>query len=194
MIHDGTMFTQDLTHNLSASLATLYKEPPTTPMTCVEIGAFEGKGSQLIARALCAHTGSKLYCIDPLEDEYVKGDPRMTFWDSACKGQRARFYNNVKDIPSIVTLQGTSDDMLPSIQDNSVDFVYIDGDHSPEQVYKDATTVLGKMKKGGIMLFDDYQWERNGMKTADGIDRFLAEHAGVYELLLKNWQLAIRVV
>lgn len=187
------MFTQDLTHNLTVSLSTLYKTTPTVPMTCVEIGAFEGKGSQLIARALCAHKDSKLYCIDPLDDEYVKGDARMTFWDSACKGQRARFYNNVKDIPNIITLQGTSDDMLPIIKDNSIDFAYIDGDHSPEQVYKDATTVFGKMKKGGIVLFDDYRWERDGMKTAEGIDRFLGEHAGKYDLLFKNWQLAIRV-
>ena len=188
------MFTQDLTHNLATSLAELYKSPPSGPMTCVEIGAFEGKGSQLLARVLCGHKDSKLYCIDPLEDEYVKGDARMTFWDAACKGQRARYYNNVKDIPSIVTLQGTSDDMLPIIKDNTLDFAYIDGDHSPEQVYKDATTVLGKMKKGGIILFDDYKWVVNGMKTADGIDRFLGEHPHKYELLLKNWQLAIRIL
>ncbi len=44
------------------------------------------------------------------------------------------------------------------------------------------------------MLFDDYEWNVNGMKTADGIDRFLREHTGRYELLLKNWQLAVRIL
>jgi predicted O-methyltransferase YrrM len=176
------------------SLNILYPVTPTNPMLCVEIGSFEGKGSLLIANRLCQNTESKLYCIDPFDDEYVKGDPRMTFWDSACKGQRGRFYQNTKDVSSIVVLQGTSDAMIPNICDASVDFAYIDGDHSPEQVYKDATNIFCKMKKGGIILFDDYCWVVNGMKTADGIDRFLGEKMGSVELLLKKWQLAIRIL
>jgi hypothetical protein len=51
----------------------------------------------------------------------------------------------------------------------------------------------GKMKKGGVILFDDYQFVKNGLKTADGIDKFLKEKEGSYTLLLKNWQLAIRL-
>ena len=188
------MYTQDLTQNLRVSLSTLYKAKPTEPMTCVEIGSFEGMGSCLIAETLCIHKDSKLFCIDPLDDEYVKGDTRMAFWDSACKNQSERFYHNTKNIHSIITLQGTSDVMIPRIEDTSIDFAYIDGDHSPEQVYKDATNILGKMKKGGIVLFDDYGWVVNGMKTANGIDKFLSEHTGDYELLLKNWQLGIRIL
>jgi hypothetical protein len=128
-----------------------------------------------------------------LDDEYVKGDERLAFWNHACKGQRGRFYNNVKGVPNIVVLQGTSDTMIPHIGDGQVDFVYIDGDHSPEQVYKDAIHMFSKMKKGGIMLFDDYEFVKDAIKTADGIDRFLSECTG-YELLFKRWQLAIRVV
>ena len=187
-------FTCDITPTLFASIDELYEKLPTGPMTCVEIGSFEGRGSLLIAQLLCKHEDSRLYCIDPFDDEYVKGDERMAFWDHACKGQKARFYNNVKNVPSIVPLEGTSDTMIPHIPDGSVDFVYIDGDHSPEQVYKDAVNMLGKMKKGGVMLFDDYGWEVNGMKTADGIHRFLGEHGGRYEILLRNWQLAIRIL
>jgi predicted O-methyltransferase YrrM len=163
-------------------------------MTCVEIGSFEGRGSLLIAQLLCKHEASKLYCIDPLDDDYVKGDERMAFLNRACEGQRARFYNNVKNVPSIVLLEGTSDTTIPHIADGSVDFVYIDGDHSPEQVYKDAVTILSKLKKGSVILFDDYEWNMNGMKTAVGIDRFLREHTGRYDLLLKNWQLAVRIL
>jgi hypothetical protein len=187
-------FTCDITSNLFSSIDAIYPKLPTGPMTCVEIGSFEGRGSLLIAQLLCKHEHSKLYCIDPLDDDYVKGDERMAFWNHACEGQRARFYNNVKNVPSIVLLEGTSDTMIPHIADGSVDFVYIDGDHSPEQVYKDAVTIMSKLKKGSVMLFDDYEWNVNGMKTADGIDRFLREHTGRYELLLKNWQLAVRIL
>jgi hypothetical protein len=83
--------------------------------------------------------------------------------------------------------------MILKIEDNSVDFVYIDGDHSPEQVYKDAVNMFPKMKKLGIILFDDYGFTTNGVITAKGIDKFLDEYEGKYELLFKNYQLAVRV-
>jgi predicted O-methyltransferase YrrM len=182
----------DLTADLVKSLKTIYPEDVTDPMTCVEIGAFEGKGSILIAEHLCKNSQSKLYCIDPLDDEYVKGDNRLAFWNYACVGQKGRFMNNTKAFSNIVLLEGVSDTMMPVLEDGSIDFVYIDGDHSPEQVYKDAIGMWPKMKKGGVILFDDYEFVKNGLKTADGIDKFLKEKEGAYTLLLKNWQLAIR--
>jgi predicted O-methyltransferase YrrM len=188
-----TDYTLDLTKCLTASLQTIYGKGVSDPMTCVEIGAFEGRGSIVIAGHLCKHPKSKLYCIDPLDNEYVKGDKRLAFWDHACVGQRGRFINNTKAYSNIVLLEGVSDTMIPVLDDGTVDFVYIDGDHSPEQVYKDAQGMWPKMKKGGVILFDDYLFTANGLKTADGIDKFLKEREGSYTLLLKDWQLAIRL-
>jgi predicted O-methyltransferase YrrM len=185
--------TQDLTYSLVKSLNTIYQNVVTDPMMCVEIGSFEGKGSIVIAEHLCKNQQSKLYCIDPLDDEYVKGDDRLAFWNYACVGQRARFLNNTKAYPNIVLYQGISDTMIPSLEDGTIDFVYIDGDHSPEQVYKDAIGMWPKMKKGSVILFDDYQFNVNGVNTADGIDKFLKEKEGCYTLLLQNYQLAIRI-
>jgi len=187
-------YTVDLTNNLTKSLDTIYKEAPTGPMLCVEIGAFEGRGSRMIAERLCKNPLSKLYCMDPLDDVYVKGDDRLAFWNGACKGQKGRFYENTKDYPNIVLLEGTSDTMIPVLEDNTVDFVYIDGDHSPEQVYKDAVNMLPKVKDNGVILFDDYQFVVNNVVTAQGIDKFLAEQGSKVQLLLKNWQLAVRVL
>ena len=90
-------------------------------------------------------------------------------------------------------MQGYSDEMILKLEDNTVDFAYIDGDHSPKQVYKDACGIFKKMKVGSIILFDDYLWCINGIRTQDGVDRFLLEYSGKYELLLKNYQLAIKV-
>ena len=84
--------------------------------------------------------------------------------------------------------------MIPQLESKSLDFVYIDGDHSPEQVYKDAVNMFPKIKSGGVLLFDDYLWVVNGIVTAKGIDNFLKEYSGQYELLLKDYQLAVRVL
>ena len=189
-----TSYTQDLTKNLNESLHFLYPARPVDKMNCVEIGSFEGRGSVLIHNYLCNNENSKLYCIDPFDDEYVKGNEKMAFWNQACKGQLGRFRNNTSTLNKMIELKGTSDTMIDNLEDNSIDFVYIDGDHSPEQVYKDAVNMFAKMKKNGIILFDDYLWKMNGVETKIGIDKFLDEYAGKFNLLLKNWQLAIRII
>lgn len=188
------IFTQDLTSNLKVSLRELYNNKPVEELLCVEIGSFEGKGSIVIHEYLCNNINSKLYCIDPFDDEYVKGSSTMSFWNSACKGQKGRFYNNTKDFTKIIPMEGYSDEMIIKLQDNTIDFAYIDGDHSAEQVYKDAVAMFPKMKSKSIILFDDYEWVKNGHITKNGIDKFLNEYSGKYTLLFKRFQLAIRIV
>ena len=186
--------TVDLTQHLRNNLKQLYLNNPDHKLICVEIGSFEGIGSILIHDTLCNNESSQLFCIDPFDDEYVKGSKEMSFWNSACKGQKERFHHNTKHYTKIIPMQGYSDEMFLKLDDSSIDFVYIDGDHSPEQVYKDACAIFKKMKDGGIILFDDYLWVMNKITTQLGIDKFLAEYSGKYELLLKNYQLAIRVI
>ena len=187
------MFSCDITHNLKESLAQLYPTKPEGVMKCVEIGSFEGRGSILINDFLCAHKDSVLYCIDPFDDEYVKGNDKMSFWDHACNGQYIKFKHNTANIAKIIEMKGTSDVMIPKLDDNSIDFCYIDGDHSPEQVYKDIINMFNKMKNNGIVLFDDYLWEINGIVTKKGIDKFLEEYKNKCELLFSRFQLAIRI-
>jgi predicted O-methyltransferase YrrM len=91
-------------------------------------------------------------------------------------------------------MRGYSDDMISLLDDNSIDFCYIDGDHSPDQVYKDITNMFKKMKDKGIVLFDDYLWVVNDIVTKIGIDKFLLEYKGQYELLIKDSQVAIRII
>lgn len=184
----------DLTGHLLNSLKFLYPEFQSNTMKCVEIGSFEGRGSVAIHNYLCKNADSRLFCIDPFNDEYVRGNEKMNFWNYACNGQLNRFRNNILQFPKIIELRGTSDVMIPTLEDKSIDFVYIDGDHSPEQVYKDAVNIFGKMKKNAIVLFDDYLWVMNGVITKIGIDKFLDEYKGKYEILFQNVQLGIRIL
>jgi predicted O-methyltransferase YrrM len=193
--HDNKpLFTHDMTVNLRPNMALLYETKPEHAMTCVEIGSYEGCGSIFIIDYLCKHKDSILYCIDPFDNEYVKGSEKMAFWNSACNGQYDRFKHNTSNVSKIIEKRGYSDSMIQTLDDNSIDFCYIDGDHSPEQVYKDIVNVFIKMKNNSIVLFDDYLWEMNGVVTKGGIDRFLDEYTGKYELLLSNFQLAIRII
>jgi predicted O-methyltransferase YrrM len=188
------MYSIDFTANLKNSLDYLYPPIRIFPvMKCVEIGSFEGRGSVLIHNHLCKNKDSILYCIDPFDDEYVKGSDEMSCWNHLFNGQYIKFKTNTSNLSKIIEMRGVSNIMIPSLEDNSIDFCYIDGDHSPDQVYKDIVNMFGKMKNGSIVLFDDYLWESNGIVTKIGIDRFLNEYIGKYDIVFQNYQLAIRI-
>lgn len=186
------MFTQDWTIHLRDSINKSYATIPTKEMACLEIGSFEGRGTLIIENILCQHNDSRVYCIDPWEDLYVKDNDQFKSIDNLFVGQYDRFLKNTHNISKIVPLRGKSDDMVKKVP-GEIDFAYIDGDHSPLQVYKDGVNVFNKMKSGGIIVFDDYPWQHNGVKCKDGIDRFLQEFSGKYTLIAMDYHVIIRV-
>jgi hypothetical protein len=53
----------------------------------------------------------------------------------------------------------------------------------------------GMLKSGGVMLFDDYEWNKYPELVRNpklGIDAFLGVYAGQYELMFKGYQLAVK--
>jgi hypothetical protein len=186
-------FTQDFaTKFLPQSLARIYPSAPRQPVTALEIGSFEGLGTRLIFTHLIVHhPESKLYCVDPWLDVYVPGKATPE-WDACFVGQFERFVANTADLGArVVPIRGMSNDVVPTLRE-PLDFAYIDGDHSPEQVYRDAAMVAPLMRKDAVMLFDDYPWTLNGVRTGDGVDRWIAENHGKIDVLFIGYQAAVR--
>lgn len=50
-----------------------------------------------------------------------------------------------------------SDDVIDKFEDESLDFIFIDGLHSYEQVLKDCKNYFPKIKKGGLFSGHDYR-------------------------------------
>lgn len=168
---------------------------------CLEIGAFEGLTSNYIVDHLLSENG-KLICIDPLTDvylndnlsEYDKERNRKEF--SYFKDQYSRFQNNVKEhliSEKINLIRNRSVDAFPTLietYENQIDFIYIDGDHRSEGVYIDSINTFKLCKPKGFILFDDYKWGNTGK----GIDKFLDEYSGRYDLLTKGYQILIQKI
>ena len=86
--------------------------------------------------------------------------------------------------------------VLPTLNDNFFDFAYIDGDHDRDAVMLDALLVAPLLKPGGILIFDDYQYQYtegqdNPTSPHDAIDTFIAWHPA-WEVLHKKWQAVLR--
>jgi predicted O-methyltransferase YrrM len=139
------------------------------PIRYAEIGTFYGANLISVAMTYGAHPDSVLVAIDPWTDysEYpeYKGQ-QETIYDT--------FTQNVSGfLDKIVVKRGYSNDVLPTLEDNSFDMIYIDGNHESEYVLEDAVLAFRKVKSKGYMIFDDYGWGGPNL-TQRGIDAFLS--------------------
>jgi hypothetical protein len=139
------------------------------PIQYAEIGAFYGANIISVAMTYGAHPDSVLVAIDPWTDysEYpeYKGQ-QETIYDT--------FTQNVSGfLDKIVVKRGYSNEVLPTLEDNSFDMIYIDGNHEPEYVLEDAVLAFRKVKSKGYIIFDDYGWGGPNL-TQRGIDAFLS--------------------
>ena len=133
----------------------------------IEIGIDEGNTSLFF---LENHPNLTLLGIDPYaeyDDWYPGGH-----WDKAkCEYKKKLAYEKLtKFIPRWSHFAMTSDDAVNLIQDNSYDFIFIDGLHEFDQVYKDCANYFPKIKKGGIFAGHDY-------KGVEGVGRAVNKFA-----------------
>jgi hypothetical protein len=185
-------FTQDWSSSLYHNLRKCYTYPVQTKMTCLEVGCFEGLGTNHINEFLCLANDSIIYCVDPWEDRYAEQFFQEGL-DAKFVGQYQRFLENTQHIKDkLVKCRGYSNDVLPSLPDDFFDFIYLDGLHTEEQIYLDAKLSFPKLKVGGVMAFDDLNMNDCGVVLKVGIDKFLDEIPGKYETLFSNYQLWIR--
>lgn len=98
--------------------------------------------------------------------------------------------SGVKD--KIIINRGFSNLKIPMFEDEFFDIIYIDGNHEPEYVLEDAVLSFRKLKKEGIMIFDDYGWGGPDL-TKKGIDGFLSGyHKRIQVLGGKNTQVFVK--
>src|SRR5690606_20727301 len=79
------------------------------------------------------------------------------------------------------------------------DVIYIDGGHEGVNVIEDAVHAFRLVKQGGLICFDDYEWDGSGegpkhVLPMRAIDAFLEIYAHKIEVLHKGYQVWIRRV
>jgi predicted O-methyltransferase YrrM len=76
---------------------------------------------------------------------------------------------NTKDYPNVELIKGWSDEVVNRFKDGSLDFVFIDANHSYEYVVADIAAWSKKVKKGGLVMGHDYKDDKKhalGAKAA----------------------------
>lgn len=121
-----------------------------------EIGVLEGWHALDMMERLPI---KKLFLVDPWKayNEYAESvnNPRKS---QKALNERMRVAQKVlkKYGNRVVFIRKFSEEAAKLIEDESLDFVYIDGNHQYEFVKKDIEAWYPKVKKGGIIGGDDY--------------------------------------
>eukprot|EP00296_Roombia_truncata_P003522 JP439750.1.p1 GENE.JP439750.1~~JP439750.1.p1 ORF type:complete len:92 (-),score=10.09 JP439750.1:105-380(-) len=77
------------------------------------------------------------------------------------------------------------------------DLVYIDGSHRAADVLSDAVLAWKLLSRGGIMIFDDYEWHEEATREAIAcpriaVDAFVQCHSDSLHVLHQGYQLFVR--
>lgn len=159
----------------------------------LEIGSFEGYSANYFVEHFLSGNNSKITCIDPWIKYSESTVTKMPDWDKLINESTYDIFirNTKSNSDKIIIKRGLSKDILPSLK-SEYDFIYVDGDHSEKAVWIDATLSFEILKVGGIMIFDDYEWNVGDKSPKDAVDRFLNEYSDKVEVLFVNQQVGIR--
>ena len=147
------------------------------PKNFLEVGVFCGVTAKNICELLndihhgqFNYIGIDLFGDNASEDEkepnYLKkqkfSNPFKNIYYNYIKKENLNSYDSVMDFlkkftKNIKLVKGNSNHVLKDINISNIDFAFIDGGHSYQTVYNDINNVINKVKKGSIILCDDYR-------------------------------------
>lgn len=121
-----------------------------------EIGVYKGEFSEKFAKA-----GLKLYAIDPWriykDFSNPRGQERLDF-------QYEHTQRVLSPYPNCKIIRKTSMEAVEDFEDESLDFVYIDGNHEFRYIAEDLAEWTKKVRKGGIVSGHDYFFVKTGTR------------------------------
>ena len=138
----------------------LYKLLPEYAITA-EIGVFYGRSICSVADII-KEKNISVHCFDAFgrterTDLFSRTGRRIYF--GKFFSMKTIFMNNISffGIESACTIhEGISWEMMRHLSNEIFDFIFIDGDHSYNGVFRDITISLLKLKKKGVIAGDDY--------------------------------------
>jgi predicted O-methyltransferase YrrM len=141
----------------------------------VEIGSWQGRSSTFLARAVKESGNGNFYAIDHFGGNVGKEE----FY--AINGSLSSLKDNFNDnlsrfglIDTVNLLDMVNTEACEKIKGRKIRFLFIDGDHTKDGVKKDIELFFPQLKKGSIVVFDDYFEGFSGLIEA--VDEILEKY------------------
>lgn len=144
-------------------LKSYYQEENLQQMNVVEIGSWTGLSTLVLNLIINKYKG-KLYAVD----WFMGSDNTNLDFAGKYINIRKVFDDNIKqfETKNLEVLSMTSEEAVKKFSNQSLDVVFIDGDHRYEYIRKDIELWLPKLKKNGLMCGHDCELILdNGLET-----------------------------
>jgi predicted O-methyltransferase YrrM len=148
----------------------------------LEIGVFEGRSAFWVLNEILTGTGSQATLVDIFRDDVEK-----------------IFLKNLslqKNKHKVKVIKGSSLFELRNLDLDSYDIIYIDGSHMAKDVFVDLAQSWLLLKKGGVLIFDDYEWQKNEypitLRPHSPINAFITAFSSDIDVLHRAYQILIR--
>lgn len=169
----------------------------------LEIGNYEGFSAIWQLENVLTDPSSTITCIDIFDDRVIE-----ELFDLNIKATGVS--------SKVKKLKGSSEIMLRGLNLEQFDYVYIDACHLPKWVLSDAVLSWDLLKKGGLMIFDDYKyiedkpqgfqptrinfidnylWKKrvgDAGSTKPAIDVFLQIYGPYLDVVFKRYQVVVK--
>jgi predicted O-methyltransferase YrrM len=146
------------------------KERIAPPESILEIGCHEGRSTCWMLENFLSDTGT-ITCVDPF------GNKPLSAYNHDDVPEERIIEQIFRHNTALAKKPGQTINVMPELSYHALaqlivdrkefDFIYVDGSHCADVVLADATMAFGLLKKGGIMIFDDYVWN----EAPDVLDR-----------------------
>ena len=153
----------------------------------LEIGCFEGLSSVFFADNLLNNPNSTLTCVDPFLT--INNNDHKQFFQN---NEETNFDFNISICKNSdrITIHKITSDIFFKNNNQTYNFIYIDGCHAPDFIKRDMENSFNFLEKNGIMWMDDYGGG-DGIQIKNTMVNFLKKYNGQYKLIHKGYQLAI---
>ncbi|MFA6501902.1 MAG: class I SAM-dependent methyltransferase [Parachlamydiales bacterium] len=142
--------------------------PEKTKM--VEIGSYQGESTEIFAKSKKIKI---IHAVDPFEDGYDM--VHHLAYQCAMSVVEEAFNQRISNYKSVIKHKMKSEDAVKLFADESLDFIYIDGNHFYEFVKKDIQMWFPKIKINGWIAGHDFQIKEvvNAVQHTLGVPDFV---------------------
>lgn len=144
------------------------------PVSCLEIGVFEGGSAVWFLDNILTHKDSDYLGVD----DVIRGRAR----DNLSKHPEEKW----------MLVNGDSNKILPLMikEQYTFDMIYIDGCHQVEYALNDLMNSIRLLNDGGVILIDDYEHPDYGLK--EPIDNYLDDSSSICDILFRTYRIGIQ--
>lgn len=158
------------------------------PAVGLELGVWMGESAEFMLSNIFTHPDSLYVGVDTFEgsaEHHLAGIDCSGIYDDA-KERLARFGKRSQLIKAFSHKHGWT---VP------LDMLYVDAAHDAQNVLRDSVLHFEFLKVGGIIIWDDYEWQVMPHpidRPKIAIDAFVECYGRKLEIIGKGWQLAAR--